>query len=177
MHEKDKLCEAQYFLGHLKELLAPDGFRYELSAFLSAARSALQYALEEAKTKGQGQAWYDAQVGGHDLIRFFAQQRNINIHCQPVRPTTSFNIVITDTIRVSEAIHIRVTNAKGEVVRESTVSDPPSLGPPPLPPILTRSYRFTDWNGSEDVVALCEQYLAEIQSIIDRGVEEGYLTQ
>ena len=92
MHEQHKLDEAQYFLDRLGQLPEPDSFRYELSAFLSAARSALQYALEEAKTKPGGQAWYDAQVSGKTLVKFFRDKRDISIHRQPVVPTTSASV-------------------------------------------------------------------------------------
>ncbi len=57
VHEATKIREAEYFLG---QMLCTQNqlqhFTYNLSAFLSAARSVLQYALAEAKTKPNGQA-------------------------------------------------------------------------------------------------------------------------
>ncbi len=51
MHEKDKIIEAEYFYSRMKqEQHDRDAFRHNLSAFLSAARSVLQYALKEAET-------------------------------------------------------------------------------------------------------------------------------
>src|SRR5437773_12276081 len=70
MFEQDKLDEAQYFLGHLRGLREPRHFQYELSAFLTAARTALQYALDEARTKPGGQHWYDTQVSAKAVIKF-----------------------------------------------------------------------------------------------------------
>ena len=50
MNEYTKLKEAQYFNSEMvKKQLNRDSFNYNLSAFLSSARSILQYALEEAK--------------------------------------------------------------------------------------------------------------------------------
>src|SRR5271166_4284403 len=59
MHEYEKLEEARHFLERMRQAAEPKAFQYELSAFLSAARSALQYALKEATTKTGGQKWYD----------------------------------------------------------------------------------------------------------------------
>jgi len=39
----------------LAEIDNPDQFRFNLSALLTASRTVLQYALEEAKTKPKGQ--------------------------------------------------------------------------------------------------------------------------
>jgi hypothetical protein len=63
MHEDLKIAEAQHFLQELIRSAPRDPVvtRYSVSAFLSAARSALQYALEEAKCKQAGQSWYEAR--------------------------------------------------------------------------------------------------------------------
>jgi hypothetical protein len=151
----------------------PDSFLYELSAFLSAARSTLQHALEEAKTKPGGQAWDDAQVSGKTLVKFFSAKRNISVHRQPVVPTTSAGVTLTAS--VGSALHLRVTNAQGEVVQEVSGGDAPS--PPPPPPVVTYSYTFIDWTGPEDMLALCRQYLAEVQSVVSDGVVHGHLTR
>ena len=66
MHERSKIEEARYFLrqleatGRYAQGLRP--FTFQLSAFLSAARSILQYALKEARTKRGGEDWYVAAV-------------------------------------------------------------------------------------------------------------------
>ena len=69
MHELDKIKEAKYFLSqilHEKENF--ENFKYNLSAFISSARSVLQYALEEAKIKNGGQLWYDGQIKGTKMV-------------------------------------------------------------------------------------------------------------
>ena len=63
MHEQAKINEAEYFLAQMTALVDHGAAsKYELNAFLAAARSSLQYALKEAKPKTSGQAWYNAQV-------------------------------------------------------------------------------------------------------------------
>jgi hypothetical protein len=165
MHEQDKLGEAQYFLDRLPQLPEPNSFRYELSAFLSAARSALQYARKEAKTKPNGLTWYDAH-SVKTLIKFFKVKRNISIHEHPVRPVTSANVAITGG--VSASANVAITGGVS-----ASASNPP---PPPSPPVVAYSYTFTDWSGPEDVVTLCRLYLAEVQSVVSNGVAQGHLT-
>lgn len=50
MFEQEKLKEAKYFYSRMKEERGQEdreSFKYNLSAFLSVARSVLQYALKE----------------------------------------------------------------------------------------------------------------------------------
>jgi hypothetical protein len=84
----------------------PEAFQYELSAFLSAARSVLQYALEEAKQKPNGQRWYEAQVSGNAVLKFFKDKRDLNIHAESVRPSRHIAVAITEHITFSESIRI-----------------------------------------------------------------------
>lgn len=71
MHEQEKLNEAGYFARCMESSTDdPEAFQYELSAFLSAARSVLQYAFEEVKQKPNGQQWYEAQVTSEFFTAF-----------------------------------------------------------------------------------------------------------
>jgi hypothetical protein len=86
MHEQAKIEEARYFSEQLSALVNErDKFKFSLSAFLSAARSALQYACKEAKDKAGGQAWYDGQVTAKPVVKFFKDKRNVSIHEKSVR--------------------------------------------------------------------------------------------
>jgi len=71
MHEQRKLAEATYFYGRmLDEQENRELFLFHLSAFLSAARSCLQYAREEVKVKGgAAKAWYDNFVNNHPITK------------------------------------------------------------------------------------------------------------
>jgi hypothetical protein len=88
MNESQKLAEASYFLSHLAALESdPNAFAFELSGFLSAARSVLQYALEEARGKKGGENWYEQQVKAAPEIKYFRDKRNVSIHGEPVTNT------------------------------------------------------------------------------------------
>ena len=64
MNELEKVREAAYPLGRMTEgREIRDTFRFKLSAFVSASRSVLQYAVKAARQHPGGQAWFDAHMG------------------------------------------------------------------------------------------------------------------
>jgi len=82
--------------------------RYYVSAFLNAVRSPQQYMLERwkstpartcsCKTKYEQapKAWYDGEVSKYPVLKFIAEERNVNIHVTPAQPMahiTFFSIV------------------------------------------------------------------------------------
>ena len=185
MHEEEKIAEARYFLSKMGTSLDnPKAFRFELSAFLAAARSVLQYAVKEAAPKSGGEAWYWAQVSGNTEIRFFKDKRDVSIHETPVVPTTNINIVMTEVIRVSDSVSIQVLDKEGRVIHESTTESPPpppvAAPPPPVaapPPSVSLSYTFPDWTGTENVTALCSRYLTALEALVQDGLVKGFLTR
>ena len=73
MNERYKIGEARFFLARMEESLHKRGaFRYYMSAFLSAARSVLQYAKEESRSKGREQ-WYAETIAGNNLLIYSDQ--------------------------------------------------------------------------------------------------------
>ena len=176
MFEQEKLDEARYFLSRMAASDdQPMAFRYELSAFLSAARSVLQYALEEARAKVDGQAWYDAQFAGNAVMKFFRDKRDISIHQQPVVPATSVKIAM-EVLHLSFSV-LKVIDSEGKVVRDETTTPEPAPPPEPRPPVVTYRHTFADWKGHEDIEALCSNYLAAIEALVNDGVARAHLTK
>lgn len=177
MHEQDKLDEARHFLvGMMRSVEDPTAFRFELSAFLSSARTVLQYSLLEAKTKTGGQAWYDAHISNNSVLSFFRDKRNVSIHSGPVVPAATINVAASDVIQVSEAVLIRCFDDEGNLVGERAIG---SQTPPPvisLPPSVSRVYNFPDWPGQEDVLQLCRDYVAALEVVVNDGYSQGLLT-
>jgi len=94
MNEKHKLAEALYFLSHLgPSSLDPQEYSFELSAFLTAARSVLQYAHKEAISKPGGQVWYERHVQ-NKAIEYFKDKRDVSIHTEPVVPNKQISVVV-----------------------------------------------------------------------------------
>ena len=81
MKENDKLQEAKYFYEKMTESVDfPPIFGYNLSAFLSASRSILQYLLKDVKTQKKGKVWYDDLIKNSKYAKYFRDKRDTNIH-------------------------------------------------------------------------------------------------
>lgn len=158
MHERYKLTEARHFLTRmLVERDNPTNFRFELSAFLAAARSVLQYVLKEADTVTGGKLWYAKVMTRDPLLVFFKDQRDANIHTAPVSPATNMSTHIAEYLCIEE------DNGEDTIV--------------PLRH-YTSSYRhrFTAWAGNEDVLELAERYLVALQVLVEDGVSQGFIS-
>jgi hypothetical protein len=177
MHEYEKLEEARHFLERMRQATEPKGFQFELSAFLSAARSALQYALEEAKSKTGGQKWYDA-VKSSPFVSFFKEKRNLSVHEAPVIPSFGVTIGVSALPISAGLAPVEVVTSEDQAQRCDTPAENPSpIVPPGQPAVVTYEYSFKDWSGPTDAIGLCGQYLVEVQTIVSDGVARGYLTK
>ena len=179
MNEQHKLAEARYFLSRLEPSSSdPQKFSFELSAFLSAARSVLQYALEEAKTKPGGQAWYDNHAQQFPSIRYFKCKRDISIHVEPVVPNTHINVTaLTVSVSIHASLNLQLIDHDGNVIEERSVSSPAPVAATPSSSSASASYRFGDWAGPEDVETLCHQYFAAVEAVIKDGHAKTFLSQ
>ena len=180
MNEQKKLDEARYFYSQmLAEYEDRQKFTFNLSAFLSSARSVLQYGLEEAKTVVGGQQWYDTYIAANSILAFFKSKRDINVHDEPIRPVKHVDIVMTETIGLSDSVHVIRSDASGNELPEPPTekSAPPAtkrkVAPPPS---ATIKYRFDDWTGPEDIIELSSIYIDALQSFIEVGIKFGFLT-
>lgn len=178
MHEHTKLKEAEYYLNRmLIEFDNRENFEFELSAFLSAARSVIQYAFEQAKTKNGGQKWYDDNIAKSPVLSFFKDKRDINIHVEPIKPTKHIGVAVNATVSISSSVHIVHKDKNGNVLYES----PPEVTKPKPPKpssstVVTTQYRFADWTGIEDLITLSRMYLDELQQLLKDGISRSFLT-
>ena len=174
----DKMNEAKYFLERVREHVQsdrPQEVAYTFSAFMSAARSVLQYAHDEAKERKTLQ-WYETAVAGRAVVKKFRDMRNVSVHVTPVGPEQQVTIEAFIPLRVEVSVDLIVTDQNGKVVRKaSTHPLPPSRAQQVCKGSFNRTYRVPDWNGSEDLVALCEKYLTEIDEILEDGYQKGAL--
>ena len=178
MYEKSKLKEAGYFHSRMvSETDNRDHLLFDLSAFLSAARSVLQYAYKDAKTKGGGQQWYDNHITSSKVLAFFKEKRDFNVHTQPVPVNQHTSIQSTEVVRSSESTHIKKFDQTGRLIGEysSEPSEPPPA--PEIPPKVTHRFTFPDWSETEDVLQLCHLYLNELQRVVEDGQNNGFLTK
>lgn len=184
MYETDKIKEAEYFYKQILNTQEDsEAFKYNLSAFLSAARSVLQFARKEALTKPKGQYWYDTSVSKHPVISFFKNKRDINIHREPVKIRKDITLTLTEALSLSVSIGpIRMvkTDKYGNIISESigeSQSEPePRKIKKQVPPNVTYRYGFDDWTGDEDIPTLCRKYLDQLKAITTEGLEQSFLS-
>lgn len=189
MNKDRKLREARYFLDRLTVAAADDseGLPFLVSAFLSAARSVLQYALREMggtsviecracgeplacadcgqpqtrAARSPGIAWYEQRVGSRDVLRFMKATRDFEIHERPARIRTDAIIEVAGrTLRVGSS------DSEGRVVVTSVGGMPFTQRP---------SHHFAGWPGGETVEELCAQYLSEVEALVADARAKGFL--
>lgn len=180
MFEKAKIEEAEYFLSKMREEVnKPGHFQYVLSAFLTAARSVLQYTLEEAKKKTGGQAWHDQMMATSPALKFFRDKRDVNIHEEPVSLSTGITTGDRCVIGLGESVTVVKRDAEGKVIE--TITSPQSsphqnlTSPPSMAPVTYR-YLFPDWNGQEDVLNLSEKYIQELKVFVQDGINQNFIS-
>lgn len=185
MSKKAKIKEAKDFLARMKEEQDNrEHFVHSLSAFLSAARSVLQYALNEVDPKENPSAkpgaktWYDDLMSVSSTLKFFKCKRDINIHDEPVKPSAHFHDTITDTVYISGSISIVHKDKDGKIISEYS-SEPPKTKPEKPETSIEQEvrYKFSDWTRDEDVLTLCESYIQELEKVVKDGISKGFITE
>ena len=180
MSKRTKIKEAEHFLSKMKtEQDNRENFEFSLSAFLSAARSVLQYAFEEVKkAKTNEMKWYESSVSGSSIVGYFKDKRDTNIHEEPIRPRKDFDITITESAGVKESLSAEIKRSDGKVEKKSILDDIETKQKPKKSKasVVSKStYRFNDWNGDDDVLTLCESYVKELKKIVQDGVSKEFI--
>jgi hypothetical protein len=174
---QEKLLEAEYFLKQMKEVRADRAaFKYNLSAFLSAARSVTFYMQKEfARVLGFDE-WYKAEqekMQRDPGMRFFVEARNLTLKQQHVPTRADIRVEITDSIGVSDSIGTVVKRDDGTEERmdsertEATSSTQPQ-----------RSDTKVEWRwyfadpppgyGDQEVITLCAAYVSTLEALVNR---------
>lgn len=174
-----KLREAEYFYNKMvgdfqNELF--ESFSFNLSAFLTASRSILQYTHDYAKsTRKLNQ--YDDLVTNNPILIFFKEKRDLNIHTVPVQPIQQVNIAMQFSINIRESIKITRTDSDGNIIDESEYEQPNTNTQNSHNNQTKRTllYKFTDWDGEEDILELSEKYLKELRKFIINAKNESLI--
>ena len=153
MHHRRKLREASYFLQRmLAESDTPEHFQFELSAFLGASRSVLQYILEDARKVPGGQSWYDQAVASDPVILFLKNKRDENVHSRPVESRKVWRLEIRTHLDLGDDMIIPYEHHSTSTV-----------------------YYFDDWSSNETVAEVGARYLQVLSSILEGGSEKGFI--
>jgi hypothetical protein len=173
-HTRQKLDEAHYFFEKMKESVEENNvFGYNLSAFLTAARSVTLFMQKEYSDKIGFDNWYknkQRQMQADKEFKFFNRLRRATVHVNPVSHHKAISVSIVEPIiRVTDKVVI----SNGKDFEESL--------PQGLPQAPTRSpneriensvasrkvSRFFEGRPNEDLFGLCESYIQKLTKRVD----------
>ncbi|TFG92557.1 MAG: hypothetical protein E4H15_03445 [Syntrophobacterales bacterium] len=128
----------------------------------------------DINSKRAAQKWYQKKVGKSLIVRFFRDERNHNIHIEPVNPHAHITLLPDNCDFPGPTVAGVPPNGQlqDETLPPLSVVREDKLKPPPPPP----EYRFINWPGTEDVPALCTMYLCELEKVIKEGLSLGYIS-
>jgi hypothetical protein len=183
-NEEAKFREAAYFLGTMKSSIHDrTAFVYNFSAFITAARSVVQYALDECPKNTPARTWYDTYISNTDMIRYFKDKRDINIHEEPVVPSAAYHVCSTIPLSISGTCSVSVLarDNYGNLVEKETAASHAAeeaiARPVPPPPVgSTESVRyFLPDRNTENLVDLGERYINELIAFLAAGRAAGHI--
>ncbi len=163
---RDKLNEAKYFLKKMKAIPSDiDAFRYELTAFLNAARSVTGIMQKEfAHTPGFLE-WYTTQqdfMEKHPVMKYLHRQRVLTVHHRPVEALPpQFGVTETITQEKDRLVYLTGTAATIRPTLFTTYSREPRTNGLPL------KFIFEDYGQKGvDVIEMCEEDVKELDRIV-----------
>jgi hypothetical protein len=172
----EKLNEAKYFLCQMESNLEnPDRFRWNLSAFISAARSTtmvmgvemahapdfsdyLPAKIQEANTRTNG------------LMKYFHEQRRLTVHIRPIRPSRFISVELNLTLDLNVNAPVVFTGTGGtlsttKAEAEQALEQMIKIEKISKDEVVTRQYFFDDIK-DRDIVTLSRQYYSEVEKIV-----------
>lgn len=176
MNEYKKLGEAKYFRSKMEEnKFKRNDFINNLSAFLSSSRTIFQYAIKEivASEINIRKIWYDKKISESVIFKFFRDKRDLNIHERPIQANATYKVQTKMMIRFIDATILKVED--GNIISKYESSN--SIKTNQKKEINEDiDYYFDDWEGNENLLVICDNYINEIESFINEGVQLGYIT-
>jgi len=165
----DKLNEAHYFLERMAENQNDrDPFRYNLSAFLAAARSVTFFMQEEYAKVSGFQEWYDNQrklMEGDELMKMLKEKRDLTIHREPLSLNAHVSVTACDTVTISEGLVLVKYDSEGREVSRIEKREPPKPAPEPKPPTVEWKWYFAEIP-QIDVLDACAQYIKKLGDLV-----------
>ncbi len=167
---RNKLLEAKYFWKQLKNNQSNrDIFRYNLSAFLSAARS-VTFIMQNEFNKVLGfKEWYASNQSAMEkdtTMKILNKERRMTIHKKPVSPHAHVEVGIKEAITVSESISIVVTHADGTIEKRESEPESPHT---PVKTEVTKKWKwYFDDLPDDDIITACKEHLTKLESLVTK---------
>lgn len=179
-NKRRKLDEASHYFNCMVLNEHQTGlFQFNYSAFLTAARSVLQYSHEEAdpdcnrNAKPGALKWYEKAVAKSEIIKFGRDERDENIHWAPVIPNNSVTIIPHEIEDTRENVIVVLRGSQSKVITQKPEA---VLSNPAQPAEVIFRYDSSRWKGPEDLLQVCRMYLDELEGLVKEGISKGYLT-
>lgn len=172
---REKLIEAKYFLERMIENQSErNAFKYNLSAFLSAAQS-VTYVMQGEFSKVSGfKQWYDekqTKMQGDSEMKLLHGKRVMTIHQKLVKPAALVTFAPSVTVGINVSASAIVTRADGTV--EKLESKPETKTKPKASSSSVKTEATIEWQWyfhelkDKDVVTICKEYLEKLEVIVE----------
>jgi len=192
MNERNQLAQAKYFLNRMKEIEGNyDEFSNNLSAFLSSARTVMQYIYEEVKNN-RNVKWYKEKMSKSDVLKFFKSTRDLIIHVVPCKLIKNVTVEVSP-IEISTTFSAVAISSSGGIVYAPKTEVIPSRK---RKTISVHTYKFDmNWYDRKtkrytekdkkfcqglcqkyDVMTFCSKYIKELEVIVNEGVKKGIIS-
>jgi hypothetical protein len=174
----EKLKEATYFLSRLQDTRSDrEVFKFNLSAFLSAARSVTFYAQKEFKRAPGFEEWYATkqdEMGADPAMRFFLDSRNKVLKQKHIPTGAQINVTVTDTLNIAPNVSAELIRRDGikealDLVDEQEASRPSA--PKKSGTTVEWVWHFEDLPDGVDkkeVVTLCAEHVAKLRVFVEQ---------
>ena len=166
---KEKLLEAKYFLERMIEKqIDRDAFKYNLSAFLAAARSVTSFMQTEFGKVSGFKEWYAkkrTEMQSDETMKLLNNKRVMTIHQQPVSPLAQVSVNICERVPISDSLSIVVTRADRTVERRESEPTPP---PAPVKTEVTTEWQwYFEELLEKDVVTVCKEHVVKLEALVE----------
>jgi hypothetical protein len=163
---KDKLDEARFFLGHLRQeaaqvmRLRPEAFGHYLSAFITAARSVPWVLQKEEPEKYR--TWvdgWDATLTAEDkeFLKFTNERRVDDAHRRGAETDVTWEEISIFKLPSDQADQFRASD--GAIMFQNLAL---GVGPPT---VLRAVHHFKE-GGQPNVIATCQRYLEYLEKLV-----------
>lgn len=167
---REKLNEAQYFLGRMKDVRnIREHFRWNLSAFLSAARSVtmimnVQYAGSKGFEGWLAEKMKEADLRTGGMVKYLNEQRRLTVHIRPLKPSAHIKV----DLQMILDVHLNpafLTGTAGTLVAGHLTQDNSMKIEKTQETKVEHTYYFDDVK-DRDVLSICGVYFEEMKTVV-----------
>ena len=156
---RHKIREAEYFLSLMKQAFEDDNaFSYNLSAFLSAARSITWYMQKQYVRRNGFAEWYrqnQIKMSADPELEYLNKVRVEDVHREPVQTGATRQVTVS-----IDAVLVKEGTPEAEQAKEAEPKPPTQSSPKTV-------RRFFPKFGHVDVIEFCENQLTKLTRIVE----------